>query len=58
MILTKFSNLQIVQTAGTNLTVADVLSQDFSQITNKLCQLQQKSFLLILTSFNSNTLIH
>ena len=41
MILTKFSNLQIIHTAGTNLTVADILSRDFSTI-NKTCQLQHK----------------
>ena len=42
MLLTKFSNLQIIHTAGTNLTVADMLSRDFSTINNKTCQLQHK----------------
>ena len=42
MLLTKFSNLQIFHTAGTNLTVADMLS-DFSIINNKTCQLQHKT---------------
>ena len=43
MLLTKFSNLQIIHTAGTNLTVADMLSRDFSTINNKTCQLQHKT---------------
>ena len=43
MLLTKFSNLQIIHTAGTNLTVADMLSIDFSTINNKTCQLQHKT---------------
>ena len=34
MLLTKFSNLQIIHTAGTNLTVADMLSRDSSTINN------------------------
>ena len=37
MLLTKFSNLQIIYTACTNLAVADMLSRDFSQITTKMC---------------------
>ena len=36
-------NLQLVHTAGTTLTVADMLSRDFSQITNKRFQLQPKT---------------
>ena len=43
MLLTKFSNLQIIHTAGTNLTVADMLIRDFSTINNKICQLQHKT---------------
>ena len=43
MLLTKFSNLQIIHTAGTNFTVADMLSRDFSNIINKTCQLQHKT---------------
>ena len=43
MLLTKFSNLQIIHTAGTNLTVADMLSRDFSTIDAKTCQLQHKT---------------
>ena len=43
MLLTKLSILQIVHSAGTNLIVADMLSRDFSQITNEMCQLQQKT---------------
>ena len=43
MLLTKFSNLQIFHTTGTNLTVADMLSRDFSTINNKTCQLQHKT---------------
>ena len=41
-LLTKFTNLQIVHTTETNLSVADMLSRDFSQITNKICQLQHQ----------------
>ena len=44
MLLAKFSNLQIIHTAGTNLTVADMLGRDFSNINNKTCQLQHKTF--------------
>ena len=43
MLLTKFSNLQIIHPAGTNLTVADMLSRDFSTINTKTCQLQHKT---------------
>ena len=43
MLLTKFSNLQIILTAGTNFTVADMLSRDFSTIIIKKCQLQHKT---------------
>ena len=43
MLLTKFSNLQIIHTAVTNLTVADMLSEDFSTINAKTCQLQHKT---------------
>ena len=43
ILLTKFSNLQIIHTAGTNLTVADMLSRKFSTINNKTCQLQHKT---------------
>ena len=43
MLLTKFSNLQIIHTAGRNLTVADMLSRDFSTINIKTCQLQHKT---------------
>ena len=43
MLLPKVSNLQIIHTAGTNLTVADMLSRDFSTINNKTCQLQHKT---------------
>ena len=43
MLSTKVSNLQIIHTAGTNLTVADMLSRDFSTINNKTCQLQHKT---------------
>ena len=43
MLLPKFSNQQIIHTAGTNLTVADMLSRDFSTINNKTCQLQHKT---------------
>ena len=43
MLLTKFSNLQIIHTAGTNRTVADMLSRDFSTINAKTCQLHHKT---------------
>ena len=43
MLLTKFFTLQIIHTAGTNLTVADMLSRDFSTINTKACQLQHKT---------------
>ena len=43
MLLTKFSKLQIIHTAGTNLTVADMLSRDLSTINNKTCQRQHKT---------------
>ena len=43
MLFTKFSNLQIIHTAGTNLTVADMLIRDFSTINTKTCQLQHKT---------------
>ena len=43
MLLTKFSNLHIIHTAGTNLSVADMLSKAFSHITNKMCKLQHKT---------------
>ena len=42
MLSTKLSNLRINHTAGTNLAVAEMLSQDFSTITNKKYQLQHK----------------
>ena len=42
MKLTKISNLQTVRRAGTNLTVADMLSRYNSQIRNKICHLQHK----------------
>ena len=47
MLLNNFSNLQTFHTAGTNLTVADMLSRDFLHLTNKLCQLQHKPNILI-----------
>ena len=43
MFLTKFSNVQICHTAGTNPFVADKLSRVFATITNKLCQLQHET---------------
>ena len=43
MLFTKFSNLQIIHTVGTNFTVADMLSRAFSTITKKMCQLQHKT---------------
>ena len=43
MLLTKISNLQIIRTAGTNLTVAYMLSRRSSANNNKTCQLQHKT---------------
>ena len=43
MLLTKFSNLCIVHTAGTNLAVADMLSRDFSSINSASSQLKHKT---------------
>ena len=43
MLLTKFSNLPVIHTAGTNLTVSDMLSRDFSHITKEMSQLQHKT---------------
>ena len=43
MLLTKFSNLRIVHTAGTNLPVADMLSRDFSSINSTSSQLKHKT---------------
>ena len=43
MLLTKFSNLRIVHTAGTNLPVADMLSRDFSSINSASSQLKHKT---------------
>ena len=42
MLLIKFSNLQIIHTAGTNLTNDDMLSRDFSTVNYKTCQLQHE----------------
>ena len=44
MLLTKFSDLRIVHTAGTNLPVADMLSRDFSSINSSSSQLKHKTF--------------
>ena len=54
MLLTNISYFQIAHTAGTNLTVADMLSPDFSQKQIKYVNYSKKPFLLILTLFNSN----
>ena len=43
MLLTKFSNLRIVHTAGTKLPVADMLSRDFSSINSASSQLKNKT---------------
>ena len=54
MLLTKLSNLQFYHTAGTNLTVADMLSLDVSQITIKMCWLQHKALPHTSNLCNSN----
>ena len=42
MLVSNFSNLQVIHTASTNL--ADMLSEEhFSTITNKMCQLQHET---------------
>ena len=43
MLNTKFSTLQIIHTAATNPPVAEMLSRDFSTITNTTCHLQHKA---------------
>ena len=43
MLLTKLANLRFIHAAGTNSAVADIISQDFSTITTKTCQLQHKT---------------
>ena len=43
MLLTKFSNLQHIHTAGTNITIADMLSRDFPTINNETCHFQHKT---------------
>ena len=43
MILTKFTHLKIVHTAGKNLSIADMLSRDFSSLTNSQGQIQLKT---------------
>ena len=43
MLFIKVSNFQIIHTPGTNRTVADMLSRDFSEINNKICQIQHKT---------------
>ena len=60
-LLTKFCNLQTFHTVGTNLTVADMLSRDFSTTTK--CQLQYKSLpplidFLQLRNYNTFKPIH
>ena len=44
MLLTKISNLENIHTTGTNRTVDDKLSRYSSQIINKKCQVQHKTF--------------
>ena len=43
MLFPNISNLQIIHTARSILTVADMHSRNFSQITNKTCQIQHKT---------------
>ena len=43
MLLTYFSTLQVSYTAGSNFIVAVLLNRDFSQITNKMSQLQHRT---------------
>ena len=62
-LLPKISHLRKVHTAGTNFRVADMLTRDCSQITNKMCQLQHKTLpphieILQLKPNNTITEIH
>ena len=43
MLSTTFSLFRMLYAAGTNITVADKLSRDFSTILDKMCQLKQKT---------------
>ena len=43
MIFTRFPNLRIIHTAGTNLAVADILSRDFSSINSQEVQIKHKT---------------
>ena len=52
MLLGKFFSLQFIQTAGTNLTVVDMLSNEFSNINKKHVNCNIKPFLHILIFFN------
>ena len=56
MLLTKIFNLQNNHTAGTNLTVADMLSRDCSTINNKTCQLQHNTLPPHMMFFNLKTI--
>ena len=63
MILTKFTHLKIIHTAGKNLSIADMLSRDFSSLTNSQCQIQHKTLppqieFSQLSSKNSITPVH
>ena len=63
MILTKFTHLKIVHTAGKNLSIADMLSRDFSSLTNSQCQIEHKNLppqieFTQLSSTNSLTPVH
>ena len=53
--MTKFSNHQIIQTASTNVTVADMLCRDFSQITKRCVNYSTKHSLHTSNLWNSNT---
>ena len=52
MLLSKFSNLQIIHTTGTNLTVADMLSRDLQPLIIKHVNYNIKAFLHTLIFFN------
>ena len=57
MLLTKFSNIQTIHTAGTNFTVADMLSRDSSTNNNKHANSNIKPFLHTSIFFNSKMII-
>ena len=48
MLLTRISELRFVHTTGTHLSVADMLSGDFSKFFADTCQLKHEAILLLV----------